>query len=821
MPGDSIEVDYNDELKPLSDLLSGVKRPGDFYATGSLVVPMPRLDIDGVGTVSFPVPQAQAREIIQHAEQAPYGKGSQTLIDPNVRKVWQVAPGKIRLGGMKWEETLANILAQVTLGLGCQDVAVSAELYKLLLYDPGSFFIPHRDTEKTGGMFGTLVVVLPSFHRGGELIIRHAGREVSLDLSTQDVSQLTYAAFYADCEHEIRPITEGNRVCLIYNLIQQPKGKGREKPLTAPDYDSEIAAAAEILKGWGQHSDTPPKIVYLLEHQYTPASLSFGGLKNADAALAKVLSQAASTQGFAVHLGIVHIEESGSAQPLFDPYSRRSRWGRRYHNGDEDKSESEDYEIIDVSDSNRYISDWKDLEDRAVDFGKIPLGEYELLPEGALEGQQPDKQSFTEATGNEGGSFERAYHRAAIVVWQEQRYPEVLLQAGVGATIPYLKKRLQELSSQSTPSKRAEARDEVISLAKLIIDAWEAATPSYRFGLSSEGMEGKRAEMLGLLQKLGDTALVHRFIETIVSSQYDGSENQELAACARFLGPQTSGDLLATLVDKNMPLFHRACVDLERRLLSNQGAHPDSEWLAANRKIAEVAIQRLAQIGGQPQSYGSADWWRAKQAKPVDKTLVEHLFEALGPLAMPELGDAAAAALVARPQTFVPDTVLVPALTHLHQQKADSGVNASACFTLWKHSAEFLLTRSEFPPEPPKDWAQPVKIEHRCADCRELETFAADPEAQVHRFRVRQDRRQHLHGMIEHYDLDMTHQTERVGSPQTLVCTKTRRKYQQRCKQYAKDIEAFQTLLAMAGDLPRESHQLSARLKDSIRRAAT
>jgi hypothetical protein len=37
-----------------------------------------------------------------------------------------------------------------------------ADLYKLLAYDPGSFFVNHRDTEKVAGMFATLIIVLPS-----------------------------------------------------------------------------------------------------------------------------------------------------------------------------------------------------------------------------------------------------------------------------------------------------------------------------------------------------------------------------------------------------------------------------------------------------------------------------------------------------------------------------------------------------------------------------------------------------------------------------------------------------------------------------------
>ena len=49
-------------------------------------------------------------------------------------------------------------------------------------------------------MFGTLVVVLPTAHVGGELVIRHTGREVAVDLSRAEVSEVSFAAFYADCE---------------------------------------------------------------------------------------------------------------------------------------------------------------------------------------------------------------------------------------------------------------------------------------------------------------------------------------------------------------------------------------------------------------------------------------------------------------------------------------------------------------------------------------------------------------------------------------------------------------------------------------------
>jgi len=104
--------------------------------------------------------------------------------------------------------------------MGVNQKLIRAELYKLLIYDPGAFFLPHRDTLKAPGMFGTLVIVLPSDHTGGELVVTHGNRKVTLSLANNEVSAIHYAAFYADCEHEVKPILSGTRIALVYNLTK-------------------------------------------------------------------------------------------------------------------------------------------------------------------------------------------------------------------------------------------------------------------------------------------------------------------------------------------------------------------------------------------------------------------------------------------------------------------------------------------------------------------------------------------------------------------------------------------------------------------------
>lgn len=176
--------------KELFDCLKTVQCPGDFYATGALDIFMPQLEVKGVGRISFPLLPIQAEQLITVAEQAPYGRGQETLVDTQVRRTWQIDAGQLTLGGKHWQQEIDTIVQKCAAGLGVSG-QVSAELYKLLVYDEGSFFLSHRDTEKADGMFATLVIVLPSEYSGGGLLVNHQQQEVKLDLSSQNAHEVS------------------------------------------------------------------------------------------------------------------------------------------------------------------------------------------------------------------------------------------------------------------------------------------------------------------------------------------------------------------------------------------------------------------------------------------------------------------------------------------------------------------------------------------------------------------------------------------------------------------------------------------------------
>jgi hypothetical protein len=75
-----------------------------------------------------------------------------------------------------------------------------------------------------------------------------------------------------------------------------------------------------------------------------------------------------------------------------------------------------------------------------------------------------------------------------------------------------------------------------------------------------------------------------------------------------------------------------------------------------------------------------------------------------------------------------------------------------------------------------------------------LAGFLNKANESVHRFSVRKDRRQHLHQIIERHKCDLTHVTERRGSPYTLICTKTTASYDAACRIHERDKQNLKRL---------------------------
>jgi predicted 2-oxoglutarate/Fe(II)-dependent dioxygenase YbiX len=742
----------------LTQELQTVRRPGDFYATGTAEFLAPRLAVEGVGPIALPLLDVQARQLVEAAERAPYGRGQETLVDTEVRRTWQIDAGRVRIEGRHWAETLEAIVARVAEGLGVAG-PVEAELYKLLVYDAGSFFVRHRDTEKAPGMFATLAIVLPSLYTGGELIVRHRDREVRLDLSSSDPSEVAFAAFYADCVHEVRPIASGCRLALIYNLKRQ----GRLP--TPPDYSSELARVVELLRSWGAgkadpEDESPEKLIYPLEHAYTPAELSFATLKGADAAVAAVLAAAAEPAGCDLHLALVSIEESVSAEET--GYYGRGRWS---------DNDDGDFEIVEVCDRQLILSEWRKPDGSRPDLAEFPFEEEELCPPEAFEGLEPDELHFHEATGNEGASFERTYRRAGLVLWPKARRLAVLNQVGLGATLPYLG-QLARTWSESGEGQDSPLWREAHELAGHMLRTWPGEGGDYR----RDDTPGQAADMLGALVRLKDTARIEAFLaDHVAEGVYGKADNEALLGALGLLPPARVAELTERVVAGNAARRLGACANLLARAAT---ALPGLDLVPA-------AVRLLVALPGDPSRADAAEPWRRPTS--VDPGCVADLLAALARIDG-RLADRMADQVLAWPALYGPDAVLVPALLRLAEAVPDTR-DSAAVRRLAAAGLEHLRARIAEPLEPPRDFARANDIACQCAPCGELGRFLADPLQKAWTYKAAEACRRHVEDSVRRARADLDLATDTRGRPYTLVCTKNQASYLRRTEQRRKDLD--------------------------------
>jgi hypothetical protein len=566
---------------------------------------------------------------------------------------------------------------------------VAADFYKLLVYDAGSFFIEHRDTEKVPGMFATLVLVLPSAHSGGELVVKHLGREVVLDPRPEEPSEIGFAAFYADCVHEVRPVKTGCRSALVYNL----RFLGKERVLKAPDYRAEHGRVVELLRNWASAADEPDKLILPLEHVYTPAELSFRALKGADAGVASVLVRAAAEADCDLHLALVSIEESGSAEPA--PY-----YGRRWRREEDDEDDAGEFEVAEIFDKALILSEWRRPDGGEAGFGDFSFAEDELCPPDAFEDLTPDEEHFHEATGNEGASFERTYRRAGLVLWPAARRLAVLTQAGLGTTLPYLEDLTVRWETSDT-SIQSPLWREADALSGHMLRSW----PRSSWRADDDARAGR---MLDLQIRLGNVERVNAFLSTLsAEGHYTASDNGAIVRAAAVLPATCATDLLVRIVRRNASAHLAACGDLLLRCV----AAPAGE-------VEQIAAALIDALPGDPAKRKQVDTWT--RPTPVKPGFVVDLLTATSRI---DAGLAARAIkhLLAWPKTYEPDDVLVPAALALAKQVESAVCPAAA--GLRKAALDHLRHRIVLPLEAPLDWTRTNPLKCTCGDCRGLGAF--------------------------------------------------------------------------------------------------
>lgn len=742
--------------------LDSIQGTGAFYSTGAFPLIYPGLHIEGLGEIAFPLQPEQANAIAAIAQKAPFGKGSATITDTAVRSAWEIDAKQITFRNLDWTALMAQLLEQVKVDMGIETQTVSAKLYKLLLYEQGDFFLPHKDSEKKKGMFGTLVIGLPSTYTGGELQIEFDGRTITADF-IKDLSgyKIPYVAFFADCEHEIKPVTAGYRICLVYNLLQTNAGAH----IKTPCYGEQVKEMTAQLQKMKPKAPSAPQI-FLLAHQYTPANFSLQQLKHHDQPKAEALLAAAKAAGYMATLGLVTHYQMGQLIGREEDYGYRSN--RHFH---ENRDGNKPRAMGSVYEESSFLKTW--------DTTILPgLGEIYIIPELMLNAQSfgqgaPIEQAAEGYTGNAGMTLEYWYHHGAVIFWPKEQHltyiqynqlevnlnwmayyanhwEEPGLDAPVMARtlLNHLAKQLKE--KESAPNLDFSPLAEVLRnlvdpdwmesrgtdvlfliFRNISIPAWIRLMDAYPADMfkplwKAVGRAGKAGPTSYLLEIL-------RALEAVKSDDLSDFVQHQVERLPKYLGH----------IRFAMPDRIKEGQNYSYNLFVRQ-RNPQLKIQA----ILEHTIH-FCQHADQPQK------WANKIVESVEQYLTPGFVqEDLAPvLLLPDL----------------PNNQLVQALAKL--------------------ATTDLEIRTATAPEPPANWTLPVpKVRQHKHIWEILRPFMESPTQTVFEYRQAQGARSNMETAIQFASADLDMETIRKGSPHTLKLTKNRASYDQAMHEFNEDV---------------------------------
>ncbi len=704
--------------------------------------------VEGVGLLTWPVTRTQARSLRAVANLARYGRGEETLLDREVRDTWVIPKSRVKLDGRRWRKTLGPQLKKIHAALGLPPgTRLRSKLHDMLMYERGQFFHAHQDTEKTDAMVATLVVLLPSHFEGGESIVEHGGEQMMLAGGSR--SKVSFLAFFADCRHRVRQVTRGQRVALTYALELVGKPEAIEVSVGTRQRVASIVEehfATEAMMTYRGDRALPDRLVYLLDHEYTPRSLGWAKLKGRDVQTAAALRQVAQDGDHDVFLATAQVHETWMCESEGYRSHGYGRSGYRQTVG-----EGEHPPLIEQHDEEVVLDDWVDGDGQATGEAASPVLPGELAYATPNDDCTPFEVEHEGYMGNYGDTVDRWYHRAAIVLRPRSR-----------AFIARAKR--DGLYALATIAETARTdRTEALALARQMLPYWK---PNLVHGLPGE-------DVLGLAVALEDSEVAAEWLAPLALERV-APHGRWLTPLAETYGEDWVGERVAEWLGEARP---------ECRWRLAPGAR--AAWIGALQGLASewgsASSERRALVG----EWIHAQWvWLAAHrkgaAEAMDQTTRAALLERLRPsvveLARAAHGAHARATLTAMAESLGSlDAALADDAALLATLRQELGEGYQRWFAQAESRVrEVLDIELARPPRASDDWSVPAEWTcRRCDLCGPLQAFLRDPSQRVLEWKIAKHGRQHLHETIDRRGLPVRHQTRREGRPHTLVLTKT------------------------------------------------
>lgn len=715
--------------------------PSPFYAEQSLDPRTFHIEIEGVGPVSMPLERQEIERLLSASSAAKFGLREKTLLDRKVRDTQEIPADKLRVRYDK--KAMPSMLTSMRDAMGLPENAVlTPHLHNMLIYGPGQFFKKHRDSEKVDGMVATLVVVLPSPHIGGDLLIRHVKEQHRFVSENLDSETLQCIAFYADCHHEVDKIKQGYRVALTYNLaLESTLSPPREKKHANPALEKALKEYFHREEGLDEE---PPKLVYFLDHSYTEHSLKWNLLKGADRKNAEALCCAAEHLGLTPHLALAEIHEAWTAEDEYD-------------GGYDEEYDPEPGELIDDS---TVLSHWLDAAGKKLPYRELPVSEDELCWTKDTEEGDLINSEHEGWMGNYGNTMDYWYRRAAIVLWREadqvaMRFDLDFERALAGLSALTKKRgneaRVADIVGKAGPYLRRAARDAgagqfkpFVRIALYLQDENIARTLLSGFSLADIDVDSAR-DWVDLQNAYGAAwclALMKAWRE----------EDERL----RFRRPAASANI----------------DELTRHLLSEGGDAGVAAFLA------DYYIGRIVQ----------GDVYLA-HATPVEQmSALDQRMDALKKVmrAGIALRDDSIVRKIAGHVTSNPALYPAPDLADmvLELPKKDKGVSLPAVEALRDDAAQGIRRELDKGLRAKGDWSIEAQPSCKCAYCRTAVDFLKSATESRKIWPIAQQHRDHIMNVFSGSGLPIRFEVRKEGSPHKLVITKSERLYEDEKKRF-------------------------------------
>lgn len=730
--------------------------------------------------LKYPISARQAKSLIKLAQPTKYGWKDQTLYDPSVRNGWEIKKSKLQIDNRLWNKTLTPLLDQFKSALGLpQESRITAHLHNLLIYEKGQFFSPHQDSEKLDGMVASLVVVLPSEFRGGTLAIDHHGEKKRFTAASTSKDNLTLIAFYADCHHEVTPVTEGYRLALTYNLVLE---NAASPPVLSSGQIQLADALREPLQTYfippQQNDDTAAKIsdanahisganaqgardrvrkwVYLLDHQYTQGSLQWNRLKNEDQTRVNALRQAAKSLDFESHLALIDVQETWDCE---DDYNDWGRYGRRnYWHYDDDEDEEDEVEentadghvLRDLIDNSLHLTHCVNEHDQAMNASGLYLNSEEICWTKATDQFDPFQSDYEGYMGNYGNTLDRWYHRAAIILWRREDHFAVLSEIDANTAI---KELLRLAKAKSTLS---EAQKQVTGM----LPYWERN--------ASRTSDGKLASnVFKLALKIASAELARALLLPLGINVLSAETAKVLAELAHTYGDDWCLRLLKDWTHSSPRALRNYAASLER-------FGSIIEALFATQRTSDALINWLFEYQFEhvkKENNLYLEYELAQESKKKMQDMLELIYAA-NCATNAKAHAAIIEYLMQQPRLF---SMFDLALT---VKEALQRLNRVS-FQAWGYSTLLDFTIARIKERVNKglrasdDWSIERRSNCNCEYCGRLNQFLSSRNERSFTWPLNKERRAHIHRTIDKLGVPVTHQTRREGSPQKLVLTKT------------------------------------------------